>query len=395
VTPRDFSPWREEFKRAWLTLRGPHTTPPRAAASAAIGLFIGSIPIFGCHTPLVVGLCVWFQLDAALAWVMSNVSNPFFAPALLTAEIQLGAWMRTGAPVRLERELTQAGAFSHCIGDLFLGAPVLGLALALCGGALTLVTMALLPKTKERTPYRLPGNAPAWVRAVERVASRYASPNSPLAAERTRFHYLRAKLLTDPMARLLAEIAGDKPGAFGAMLDLGSGRGQLPLLLLELGLVTTAVGIDWDERKVADAQRAARADSDGGERVEAKFVHGDVRTQRFESADTVLVIDLLHYFKVPEQDVILDRAADAVRPGGRLLVREADSQRGWRSLCTLVEERFFTFIGFNRGERVSFRPAYDIAARLEARGLHCTIRPAWGRTPFSNVLLIGRKGNVD
>src|SRR4029077_4693364 len=105
---------------------------------------------------------------------------------------------------------------------------------------------------------------------------------------------------------------------------------------------------------------AARADSDGADRVEATFIHGDVRTQPVEPADTVLVIDLLHYFKVQEQDVILDRAADAVRPGGRLLVREADSQRGWRSLCTLVEERFFTFIGFNRGERVCFRPAYDI-----------------------------------
>ncbi|MDP9000879.1 MAG: DUF2062 domain-containing protein, partial [Myxococcota bacterium] len=77
ASTKHFSLWREELKRAWLELRGPEMTPGRAAVSAALGLFIGSLPIFGCHTPLIVVLCVWFQLDAAIAWVVSNVSNPF------------------------------------------------------------------------------------------------------------------------------------------------------------------------------------------------------------------------------------------------------------------------------------------------------------------------------
>ncbi|HZU84711.1 MAG TPA: DUF2062 domain-containing protein, partial [Polyangiaceae bacterium] len=130
---RPFSAWREEVKRAWRELRGPHRSPGRAAASVAVGLFVGSIPVFGCHTPVVVGLCVWLRLDAALAWIVSNVSNPLFAPALLTAEVQIGAWLRTGSALRLEHGVTPASALRQFVGYMFVGAPVAGLALATAG----------------------------------------------------------------------------------------------------------------------------------------------------------------------------------------------------------------------------------------------------------------------
>jgi hypothetical protein len=38
-----------------------------------------------------------------------------------------------------------------------------------------------------------------------------------------------------------------------------------------------------------------------------------------------------------------------------------------------------------------FRPARQIAERLRAAGLSTEVRPAWGKTPFSNVLVIGRR----
>ena len=114
-----------------------------------------------------------------------------------------------------------------------------------------------------------------------------------------------------------------------------------------------------------------------------------MRTVDFGPADTVLLIDVLHYLTIAEQDAMLDRAAAAVRPGGRLLVREAEPRLGWRSWMTLAEERIFTSVGVNRGERVRFRSASEIASRMEAAGLRCAVQPAWGKTPFSNVLVIG------
>ena len=111
-------------------------------------------------------------------------------------------------------------------------------------------------------------------------------------------------------------------------------------------------------------------------------------------ADTVLLIDLLHYFRVGEQDAILRRAAAAVRPGGRLLVREADTEQGWRSFITLLEERVFTTLRFNRGERVRFRSSREISALLAGLGFACETRPAWGKTPFSNVLILATRSTT-
>jgi hypothetical protein len=141
---------------------------------------------------------------------------------------------------------------------------------------------------------------------------------------------------------------------------------------------------------VARAASERIRDGEGG-KLPVTFDMGDAREARVPEADTVLLIDLLHYFALPEQDAILRRAAAAVRAGGRIVVREADTERGLRSFVTLLEERFFTFIRFNRGERVAFRPARDIAAILSEAGLDSRVAPAWGKTPFSNVLIVGER----
>jgi uncharacterized protein (DUF2062 family)/SAM-dependent methyltransferase len=389
-----FSPLREELRRAFRELRGAALSPSRGAAAVGLGLFIGSLPIFGFHLPIILGLCLWLRLDAAVTYVAANISNPFFLPVLLTTEVQVGAYLRTGAFLKLEHELTRAGAMAFT-GDLFLGSVVVGLGLALVGGAITWTSLTIKRRIKPNSApaprYRLPDDAPPWFHAVERVAGRYAPADGATAAERSRFHYVRTKLLGDPIAKLIADVAGDAPGALGEIADIGTGRGQLPILLLELGRATKAWGVDWDADKIAAAVKAAASSRDEGAALPVDFSAGDARTCEPPLADTVLLIDLIHYFQIEEQDAILARAAAAVRPGGRLLVREADTERGLRSFATLLEEKVFTALRFNHGERVKLRPAREIVALLEGRGLACEVRPAWGKTPFSNVLVIGTR----
>jgi SAM-dependent methyltransferase len=365
----------------------------------ALGAFIGSQPIFGCHTPLVLLFCVWFRLDAALAWLASNVSNPFFAPFLLTAEWQIGTRLATGKLPSPEA-MQEAGvtSLSGVAGYTFLGAPVVGLALALAGGFVTFGALHLkrgLAPEKRAEPYRLPATAPSWIRAVEALASRYARDYETSPAARTNFHYVRVKTVSDPIARMLADVAGDADAALGEVLDIGTGRGQLPILLLELGRATCAHGIDWDAAKIREATLAAEAhvglDGQAKPALVATFEQGDARTAPLREADTVLLIDVLHYFTTDEQDAILRRAASQVRPGGRIVLREADTERGWRSFVTLFEERAFTRLGFNRGERVHFRPARELVRVLGDSGLTCRVEPAWGKTPFSNVLIVGER----
>jgi SAM-dependent methyltransferase len=315
--------------------------------AVGLGLFVGALPLPlpGAGTAIIVVASLWFGLDGLLAWVVSLADSPMFFRAM---------------------------------GDIE-GRAVVALAF----------TAALFAR-RPRSPYRLPENAPAWVKAVERVATRYALAQSPRPRDRILFHHIRGKLLADPAGRLVAELGGDEPGGLGSVLDIGSGRGQLALLLLELGRATRVRCLDWDRRKVESGVRAGEA-HDGSSQLDAGFAIGDARSATLEPADTVLLVDLLHYFLPSEQDTILDRAAEAVLPGGRLVIREADAGRGVRSVVTWLEERLFTFLRHNRGERVRFRATADFVRQLESNGFVCETQRAWGRMPFSNVLIVGRR----
>jgi 2-polyprenyl-3-methyl-5-hydroxy-6-metoxy-1,4-benzoquinol methylase len=253
---------------------------------------------------------------------------------------------------------------------LALGAVLEGAALAALGGALTLALARHARRgraAREADPLE-----PAIVRTAERFAA--------AARSRGSYYYVRGKLRGDPSTRAVAAL---RPLA--NVLDLGCGRGQLAVLLLESGAAARVRGVDWDAPKVA----LARSASEG---LSAEFVQGDVRTAAVDPADTVLLIDVLHYFDRATQDALLDRAAALVRPGGMLLVREADRGRGARSLLTRVQEGIGTATRFNRGERVLFRDvARELVPRLEAAGMRCEVQPCWGRTPLSNVLLIARR----
>lgn len=383
---------REELRRAWRELRGAELSPRRAAAAVALGLFVGSIPIFGCHTPIVLTVCILLQLDALLAWVCSHVSNPFFAPFLMTGQVQVGAWVREGKPIYMTPEIVMEKSDS-LVSYLLIGAPIVAAALAVMGAVVVFVGVSIKQRygaATVREPYRLPADAPLWWHATERVASRY-SPLEEVSttAQRTRFHYVRVKLMTDPVTKMIADLFGEDDGVLGEVLDVGCGRGQMAVVLLENGRATRVHGLDWDAEKIAAAQEAVEREP----RLQATFSVGNATAADLapDSADTVMLIDVIHYLSIDEQDAVLSKAAAAVRSGGRLVVREADTERGVRSWLTLAEEKLFTLLRFNRGARVKFRPARTIVERLEAAGLACEVQPAWGGTPFSNVLVIGRR----
>lgn len=388
---RPYSFAREELKRAWSDLRGGNMSAGRAAASVGMGAFVGCLPLFGLHLPIVLLTALRYRLDGAVAYLAANISNPFFAPFLIAAEVGVGSWMLTGRAPDFGTGMAALEALSHFPLYLAVGSPVVAAAMALLLAAITFVGTVLKRRwfgVRARTPYRLPDNAPEWVKAAEEVAARYADPSGASAAERTRFHYVRIKLVLDPIARMIAGVAGDAARALGHVLDIGAGRGQTALLLVASGRAGSAYGVDWDGDKIDAARRAAEALASP---LPARFARGDARTAPLEDADTVLLVDILHYFTLEEQDAILARAADVVRPGGRIIVREADTERGWRSTATWIEEKVFTALRFNRGERVAFRPAREIRAMLEARGFAVDILPAWGKTPFSNVMIVGTR----
>lgn len=213
---------------------------------------------------------------------------------------------------------------------------------------------------------------------ILRTARRFAIVDGK--EQKPTYHYVAMKLRRDPATQAVAALA-----PLGDILDIGCGRGHLALFLLECAAASRVRGFDWDARKVAIANHAAAG-------LDATFEKADMRGAPLESADTVLLVDVLHYLSVEAQDELLDRAADAVRPGGRLVIRDAAAGRGWRSLVTRIFEWIGMAIRLNLGERMRVRDvAGELVPRLEARGMTCTVEPCWKGTPFSNVLLVAAK----
>ncbi len=208
--------------------------------------------------------------------------------------------------------------------------------------------------------------------AARHVAGLYRS--------RSAHWYVRSKLGMDPVARALVDLG--RVEGFGEVVDIASGRGQVALLLHLTGVATAVTGIDWDEEKVAIANLA------GAGLPQVSFASADVCAAELPAADTVLLIDILHYLTREEQDALLVRAARAAR--GRVIVRDVDPDRGASSVLTQSWEWVTTTLGYNRGARVAPRSFVEITALLEGEGL-VVERALCSARGMSNVLLIAQR----
>jgi len=133
---------RPKLRQAWQRLRGGELTPKRAALSVGIGLVVGLVPAYGFHWAIVLAMCVPLRLDAPVAYLAANISNPLFAPFLFLAEVQIGSLVMTGATLPLTKEALQARGPGAFIGETILGIAILAPAAALVFGWLTYVLVA-------------------------------------------------------------------------------------------------------------------------------------------------------------------------------------------------------------------------------------------------------------
>jgi len=182
------------------------------------------------------------------------------------------------------------------------------------------------------------------------------------------------------------------------ILDLGCGQGVLAAVLIaarrqhEAGAwpmgwpappsTTQLYGIELRER-AANWARIALA---GGASVQT----ADLCHAVLPDADTVFILDVLHYLEPESQQRVLEKVAHALRAGGTLFLRVADVAAGLRFGFTRVADRFFAM---TRGERAPphhHRPLADWTAMLRRFGFAVEAEPMSEGTPFANVLLTAR-----
>jgi SAM-dependent methyltransferase len=208
-----------------------------------------------------------------------------------------------------------------------------------------------------------------------RVARRYR------CCGRGAFGYVQGKLRYDPIHRDVLALAEEDQ--FGNVLDLGSGRGQLGIALLEAGLASSVVGIDRRIRHLAQARHAACG-------LPYYAVAQDLTLPlAVLQATTVLLIDLLYQLADDAQHAVLLAACCAAQD--RIIIRTLDPDRGARSRLTVGVERLMRSVSPHSGALVNPWKVPRLLTLLIERGFVTSIAPSWGRTPFANVLIIGRR----
>src|SRR5262245_3088282 len=113
-----------------------------------------------------------------------------------------------------------------------------------------------------------------------RVARRYRGSG------RFAGHYVAAKLRHDPMHRDFLTLATSE--RFGDVVDIGCGRGQLGIALLEAGLARSVLGLDCHAGHLRQARCAATG-------LSFRTILQDLaECQELPKAATVLLIDVLY-----------------------------------------------------------------------------------------------------
>ncbi|MBI2389357.1 MAG: DUF2062 domain-containing protein [Deltaproteobacteria bacterium] len=361
--------------RAWISsLAHEHASPARLFAACVVGAIVGSTPFFGFHLPLCIGVAMLLRLNRVAVYGAANVSIPPVAPFLAFACIEVGSFVLHGRGTTLAVESLRHVSPWRLAGDVFLswivGAP-------LVGGAVGVVLGVVVAQAARARDARKAVAADPFEQAVRETVARFAF------AKPGHRHYVRFKIRLDPVYRAICAELPDRV----ELVELGCGLGILPLLCVALGTRRSAVGVDWDEAKVADARRAA-------EGLPITIERADMRTWEPPPCDALAIIDVLHYFDDDTQAAILSRAASAVRPGGTLFVREGEAG-GRGSAWTRAVERLAVAVGWNRSDaRPRFRPIAAIVASLEGLGFACEVVPMAGRLHPGNVLVRARRATA-
>ncbi len=211
---------------------------------------------------------------------------------------------------------------------------------------------------------------------IERIAQRFEG--------RWMRGYVRGKLRSDPIYATVAKLLSGSPLP---LLDIGCGIGLLGLFLRENGYTQPIHGIDFDERKIAQARRAAGVGDD------LHFEKSDAVCLP-DFSGNIAIIDVLHYLDAPAQRALLEAVVNRIPPGGLCVIRECPRGNSLRFRITQLEEFFIRAISWMKSGVRHFPTVAEIAAPFEDRAFEIEVRPLWARTPFNSHLLLFRRSTL-
>jgi 2-polyprenyl-3-methyl-5-hydroxy-6-metoxy-1,4-benzoquinol methylase len=212
-------------------------------------------------------------------------------------------------------------------------------------------------------------------------------------------HFARGKLSGDQVFREILQrglIASDSH-----VVDIGCGQGLLSAWLLAAG--DMAADSDWPknwgqaprnvtvkgiELMPADVERANTALKAHANRF--TFEVGDMCSTAFGKAQTVAILDVLHYVPYAAQEDVLARVRDALAPQGLLILRIGDAGAGWGFRVSNWVDSVVFFMRGHKSSRLYCRTLAEWISVLQKIGFQVETKPMSEGTPFANVLMLAR-----
>jgi 2-polyprenyl-3-methyl-5-hydroxy-6-metoxy-1,4-benzoquinol methylase len=188
--------------------------------------------------------------------------------------------------------------------------------------------------------------------------------------------YVRWKVRTDLAYSAARDVLCDRTAP---LVDVGCGVGLLPLYLREHGHAVPILGIDFDQRKIDVARKAAQHYD------QVEFIAGDARDPLPRGHDVIL-LDVLHYFDAVSQKTILTNAANAADV---VVIRQGIRDGSWRHRFTAIVDGLARVFRWMKAERLNFPTRAEIEAAFA--GFDVEVRPLWGKMPYNSYLLVFRR----
>ncbi|HYG07290.1 MAG TPA: methyltransferase domain-containing protein [Stenotrophomonas sp.] len=198
------------------------------------------------------------------------------------------------------------------------------------------------------------------------------------------YHYVQAKLRTDPLYPGVLAVLADSPWP---ILDLGCGLGLLAHALRADGQWQRYQGVDIDAGKIERAtQAAARAAL-----PEVAFATADLARTLPAHQGTVTLLDVLQYLPATTQSALLAESAARLAADAPLVIRTPLAGDHPRGRFTRLADRLGHVSGWMHSAPRVYPTREGLLAQLAALGLHGHCTPLYGATPFNNWLVVARR----
>lgn len=167
----------------------------------------------------------------------------------------------------------------------------------------------------------------------------------------------------------------------GHIVELGCGEGMGSNYFAICSSSREILGVDLDRRRIEQAYKGLK---------NTKFLYGDITKINIPSADSILLVHVLHHLTSYEkQEQLLKMIKSKLKKRGQLLIVEVEPKFSWKYFLAWFTDHFIVAWLFEKRlySPIYFRKAVEWRKILVGLGYSCKIINADKSKPFSHVVI--------